>query len=275
MRKIPFKLFLEPACLRFQRVSFYNHPLTAHPLGQRFLLVKDFAAKFLVLFLFILPAMAFARQEAWIKVESGAVLYLSPYDSEWIPVSEKQKIPIKTYLLTKTGARATIFKETTGYELPSAAYFFGEDLFYKNRVEIVAALTRIEAEQLPVNTSEPGQENSKTLGLTYGEVKEEAGKFKSIPHEQERYRAVKWFMKNGQNDAALLSLKRTMTKFPALYLKLHYVEQLFSLYHLLELNGFLLEESKRLLAIRQSEAFRKTVRNWHEVAKKELVQAGR
>jgi hypothetical protein len=79
-------------------------------------------------------------------------------------------------------------------------------------VEIVAALTRIEAEQLPVNTHEPGQENRKTLGLIYGEAKEAATPSGTIPYEKERNQAINGFGA-WQYGAALLSLKRTMTKF--------------------------------------------------------------
>jgi hypothetical protein len=225
-----------------------------------------------VILISVLPAIAFSQSEAWIKVDSGAVLYLSPPNSEWIPVSEKQKIPVKTYLLTKPGAKAFLFKETTAYELPAAAYFFGEDVFYKSRVDLVAALTRIEAEQLPANTHAPGDEDRKTLGLIYGEIKEAATAEGAIPYEKERAQAVDWFSAHGQYDEALLSLKRMMTKFPALYLRQAYVEQLLVLYYRLELYGFLLEESNRLLTIKSSEAFNRTVKNWHELAKKQLIK---
>jgi hypothetical protein len=219
-----------------------------------------------------LASAAFSQSEVWIKVDSGTVLYLAPAGAEWIPVSKKQKIPAKTYLLSKPGAKAILFQETTAYELPPAAYFFVDDVFHKSRVDLVAALARIEAEQLPVNTRDPGQENRKTLGLIYGEAPEASVSAGPIPFEQERESAVSWFAAHGHYGAALLSLKRAMTKFPALYLRQAHAEQLLSLYGHLELYGFLLEESNRLLALRSSEAFHHVVKEWNDTAKRKLVK---
>ena len=227
--------------------------------------------RLLIIVGFLAPA-AFSQSEVWIKVDSGTVLYLAPAGAEWIPVSKKQKIPVKTFLLSKPGAKAILFQETTVYELPPAAYFFVDDIFHKSRVDLVAALTRIEAEQLPVNTREPGRENRKTLGLIYGEAPEASSVAGAIPFEQERASAIRWFAANGQYGAALLSLKRAMTKFPALYLRQTYAEQLLSLYSHLELYGFLLEESNRLLALKSSEAFHRIVKDWNETAKRKLVK---
>jgi hypothetical protein len=81
-----------------------------------------------ILAIILFPAFAFAQAETWMKVDSGAVLYLSPLSSEWIPVSQKQKMPAKTYVLTKPGAKAVLFKETEAYDLPAASYFFVEDI---------------------------------------------------------------------------------------------------------------------------------------------------
>lgn len=219
-----------------------------------------------------LASAAFSQSEVWIKVDSGTVLYLAPAGAEWIPVSKKQKIPAKTFLLSKPDAKAILFQETTAYELPPAAYFFVDDIFHKSRVDLVAALTRIEAEQLPANTREPGQENRRTLGLIYGEAPEASPSAGAIPFEQEREAAIQWFAAHGQYGAALLSLKRAMTKFPALYLRQAYAEQILSLYSHLELYGFLLEESNRLLALKSSEAFQRVVKEWNETAKRKLVK---
>ena len=219
-----------------------------------------------------LSSAAFSQSEVWIKVDSGTVLYLAPAGAEWIPVSKKQKIPAKTFLLSKPDAKAVLFQETTVYELPPAAYFFVDDLFHKSRVDLVAALTRIEAEQLPVNTREPARENRKTLGLIYGEAPEASPVAGAIPFERERESAIRWFAVHGRYGAALLSLKRAMTKFPALYLRQAYAEQLLSLYSHLELYGFLLEESNRLLVLKSSDAFHSVVKDWNETAKRKLVK---
>lgn len=219
-----------------------------------------------------LSSAALSQSEVWIKVDSGTVLYLAPAGAEWIPVSKKQKIPAKTFLLSKPDAKAILFQETTVYELPPAAYFFVDDLFHKSRVDLVAALTRIEAEQLPVNTREPARENRKTLGLIYGEAPEASPVAGAIPFERERESAIRWFAVHGRYGAALLSLKRAMTKFPALYLRQAYAEQLLSLYSHLELYGFLLEESNRLLVLKSSDAFHSVVKDWNETAKRKLVK---
>ena len=187
-------------------------------------------AKFFIFCISLLPLTAMAQTEVWIKVDSGAVLYLSPYDSEWIPVSEKQKIPSKTYLSTKAATRATLFRETAAYPLPADAYFYVEDAFEKSRVEIVAALTRIEAAQLPVNIQAPDDQRQKTLGLTYGEKKPANESTGEVPHEAARHRAIRWFVEHEQPHAALLSLKRMLTKFPSLYAKQQYVDQLLFFY---------------------------------------------
>ena len=225
-----------------------------------------------IIFALLFPATVLSQAEVWIKLDRGAALYLSPASSEWIPVSAKQKIPAKTYVLTKPETAAVLFRETTSYELPPSSYFFVEDVFQKSRVELVAALTRIEAEQLPVNTYEPGEENRRPLGLIYGESREASPAEGTIVFEREREQTVTWFIAQGRHAAALLCMKRAMTKFPALYLRQAYAEQLLWLYNRLELYGFLLEESSRLLALQSSEAFQQTVKAWNETAKRKLVR---
>ena len=218
------------------------------------------------------PSLAVGQTEGWIKVEAGTARYLDPYQATWAPVSDGQQVRLHAYLLTQAAARAFLFKETNAVELPPSAYFYLEDVLPKTRVEVVAALTRIEVSQLPVNTNEPGKGEPKTIGLTYGQPVQDAQTTEAVPYEQERYQAVQWFYERGRLDAALLSLKRTMTKFPRLYTREAYVEQLFHLYSELALYGFLLDESKRLLKAGVSEQFDVMVHHWHGLAKDRLIQ---
>ncbi|HEX9653476.1 MAG TPA: hypothetical protein VGA99_07180 [bacterium] len=227
---------------------------------------------FVRLIAFFFPVLAFAQTNIWIKLDVGTALYLEPSQMQWIPVSEKQELPAKSYLMTRPGVRARLFRNTDEYTLPANAYFFIEDVFSKSRVEIVACLTQIEAEQLPVNNVEPGNSPQKTLGLTYGQTPNEEKVADGIPFEMERLNAINWFYENARLDAALLSLKRMMTKFPNLYLSEYHVERLLHLYNELQLYGFLLDESTRLLNVRKSEKFSQIVASWHQIARKNLLE---
>lgn len=218
------------------------------------------------------PSLAMGQTNGWIKVEAGTALYLDPYQATWGPVSDGQQVLLHSYLLTQAEARAFLFKETKAVELPPSAYFYLEDVIPKTRVEVVAALTRIEVSQLPVNTNEPGERVPRAIGLTYGHPVKEAQTMEAVPYEKQRYQAIQWFYERGRLDAALLALKRTMTKFPQLYAEEAYVEQLFHLYSQLALYGFLMDESKRLLKAGVSEQFDVMVHHWHGVAKDRLIQ---
>jgi hypothetical protein len=224
------------------------------------------------LLIMLFPLAGFAQTNVWIKVDAGAALYLETAKMQWIPVSEKQELPAKSYLMTKPGARAQVFRDTDEYSLPADSYFFIEDVFSKSRVEIVGALTQIEAEQLPVNTVEPGNSQQKVVGLTYGKNPSEEKTADEIPFGKARLNAINWFYENARQDAALLSLKRMMTKVPNLYLSEYYVERLLHLYHELQLFGFLLDESTRLLNVRKSEKFNQIVTNWNQIARQNLLQ---
>jgi len=227
--------------------------------------------RLIIILVLIVPTVVHSQHKVWIKVEKGAVFYLSPLESDWVPVSEKEKIPVKTCLMTKDSIIASIFKETTVYRLPSNSYFFVDDIFDRERMEIVAALTRIEAEQLPQNMREPDEESVKTIGLIYGKPQIELKRGDEILYETERVNAIRWFVIQGNHSAALLSLKRMVTRYPQAYLNREYVDQLFTLYSWFGFYGFLLEESKLLLTIQNSEAYNKTMRNWYDFAQAKLL----
>ncbi len=213
-----------------------------------------------------------AQTKVWVKIDSGTALYLNPYQQQWLPLSAKEEVLAKTFMLTKKGAKAMLFKETEVYALPESAYFFIEDVLPKSRVEIVAALTQIEAEQLPKSTRE-GRERKLPIGLTYGEnpVDTTSSNTAAIPYLNERLNAIQYFLNSGRYDAALLSQKRLLTKFPVLYQDALQAERLFMLYDKLELYGFLNDETRRLLSIKRSTEFDKMVERWNSIAKTKLL----
>lgn len=234
----------------------------------------------LVCFVYLTAALAFlpgiaasasAQPKVWLKVEKGEVLYLDPYQQRWQPISGKEEIPLRTFVLTKAAAKARLFKETEDYVLPESSYFFAEDVIPKSRVEVVAALTQIEAEQLPRTTREPRER--KPIGLTYGEPAPDTvnSQADAIPYFAERRTAIRYFIDAKRYDAALLSQKRLLTKFPALYQDANEVERLFMLYDKLELYGFLNDETRRLMAIKRSTEFDKMLEQWHQLAKTKLL----
>lgn len=211
---------------------------------------------------------ASAQEDAWIRVVAGEALYLEPYEGTWVPLTAREQVPLHTYALTKPGAEATLYWETEAVPLPTDAYFYLADALPKTQVALVAALTRIEAAQLP-RTAPDGSDPNQTLGLVYGRPAD-AAPLPDIPYAAERAQAVQAFYEAGRADAALLSLKRTMTKYPMLYTEEAYAERLLHLYDELALYGFLLDESKRLLGVEGPEAFGEMVRHWHGVARQRL-----
>ena len=223
--------------------------------------------------LVMLPLKTFAQEKVWIHVEQGIVLYLSPLNSDWEPVTGKDQIPERSYITTKSGVKAHIFKEASAYDVPENAYFFVDDLFERNRLEVIDALVRIEAEQLPVNPD--GADSTKTLGLIYGAPIPQTSGIEAIPFHEERLNAINWFLHHNQQSAALLSIKRTLTKYPRMYLDQNYIERLLSLYSRFELYGYLFEESNRLLMLRTTDTYKETVRAWHNFAQERLREQGK
>lgn len=217
-------------------------------------------------------ALVHAQTKVWVKLEAGDALYLNPYQQQWLPISAKEEVPAKTFLLTKSGAKATLFRGTEVYGAPESAYFFIEDMMPKSRVEVVAALTQIEAEQLPKPVRET-RERKLPIGLTYGENAPDTASSNAaaIPYLDERENAIRYFLDAKRYDAALLSQKRLLTKFPSLYQDAEQAERLFMLYDKLELYGFLNDETRRLLAIKRSNEYDKMVEKWNNVAKAKLL----
>jgi hypothetical protein len=227
-----------------------------------------------VLILMLTPSLASGQSEGWLKVIQGTALYLDPAQHEWVPVADRQQVVLHTYVLTQEATQARLFKETDAVDLPPGAYFYLDDALPKTRVGVVAALTRIEAAQLPATIQAP-DDASRPVGLTYGTAADTTTTSTAIPHREARAQAIRWFLDRERYEAALLSLKRMMTRFPSLYTQQAYVEQLLQLYDRLALHGFLLDESERLLTVRASEPFTRMVHDWHETAKTHLLHRER
>lgn len=224
----------------------------------------------LMLVLVLTPSLASGQSEGWLKIIHGTALYLDPAQHEWVPVADRQQVVLHTYVLTQEATQARLFKETDAVDLPPGAYFYLDDALPKTRVGMVAALTRIEAAQLPANIQAP-DDSSQPVGLTYGAPADTTMTSAAIPHQQAREQAIRWFLDQERYDAALLCLKRMMIRFPSLYAQHAYVEELLQLYDRLSLHGFLLDESERLLKVRASEPFTRMVHDWHEVARERLL----
>lgn len=224
----------------------------------------------------LMPLGAAAQPDVWMKVEAGDVLYLDPEILAWTPAEARQRMPAHAFLLTKADARATLFRATESYEVPAGAYFFVDDVFPRSRVDLVDALARIEASQLPVRTPSREPDAERPLGLTYGARPGSAASADdSVPHHAERRRAVAYFHEQGRYDAALLSLKRSMNKFPDLYADEDNVRLLMDLYAHFRLYGFLLDECDRLMEAPRTEPVTQLARDWHAVAREALALRGR
>lgn len=220
---------------------------------------------------FLTPSLAFGQSGGWLKITAGTALYLDPHQNEWLPADDRQQVSLHTYLLTQETTQARLFNETDAIDLPPAAYFYLDDALPKPRVSIVGALTRIEAAQLPTNIQAP-DDAAKPIGLTYGNPANIPATTSDIPHRRAREQAITWFYDHERYGAALLSLKRMMTRFPDLYAEHVYVEQLLHLYDRLGLYGFLLDESERLLEADAPEPFTRMVHDWNETAKNQLLR---
>ncbi len=244
------------------------------PIGYLLLALPQSILCLTVLLILMTPALSWAQPQVWLDVQAGTALYLDPVQSDWVPVTGKQQIPERTFLLVKPDTRLRLFKEAEVYDVPSPGYFFVEDVAHKDRLEVVAALTRIEAAQLPAPAARPASQQARRIGVTYGQPPGATMRGGTIPYQTERAAAIAWFYEQGRLDAALLSLKRMMARYPSLYLDLAYVKQLLYCYEKLELFGFLLDETKRLMEAGVSADYEQTIEHWHDLATQRLLRDG-
>ncbi len=212
------------------------------------------------------------QNDIWVNIEKGSALFLNPKTMAWEPIVGKQQLPGKTFVLTKEQAILKVFKETDVLSAPARGYFFLTDIFLRDRMQVVEELTAIEAQQLPRSSKPDTMDEKKTVGLTYGVMPGRSSAKPSIPYFQERINAVESFQAQKRYDAALLSLKRTMALFPALYLDSRLANVLCRLYDSLELYGFLYEETNRLMVVQKEGEFGTLIMQWNELAKKKLTK---
>ena len=227
--------------------------------------------KYIVIILLCFTGITKAQDSLWITLEKGAALYLSPLNSEWIPIVAKEKIPVKTFILIKDRSIASIFKKTDQFILPSNSYIFIDDMFKHAKNEIVIALAQIEAEQLPNYNRKKNHDKKKPVGLIFGNEIQRKTNNSYIPHEYERMNAVDWFIESKQYSAALLTLKRMISKYPHAYLNKTYSNRLFTLYEMLKLYGYLLEETRLLENIEDTELHQIVIK-WQDIATQKLTK---
>lgn len=228
-----------------------------------------------ILVLLMMPPLPVrAQPDVWLRVDSGNVFVLTPGHPEWAPAAPRMQVPAAAFLLTHEDARAMLFRATESYDVPQGSYFFVDDAFPRSRLELVDALTRIEASQLP-GSREADDAPQRPFGLTYGAPVPPPPAAISVPYELERRRAVAHFYTSGRFDAALLSLKRSMIRFPELYADEQLVELLLNLYARFKLYGFVLDECERLMERPHVEPVAEVVQQWREIAERELAVAPR
>ena len=218
-----------------------------------------------------MAVMLKAQENVWLKLEKGDAVVLLPKTAQWQPLVSKSEIPSRTFLLTKENSSVKIFVATEIYEVDESNYIFIEDVIEKSRPQLVAELTRIEAEQLPNSEHSVDSLRTNEVGLTYGNQPQIQSSITPIPFRTERFNAVNSFLKHNRYDAAVLTLKRMLVKYPSLYLDQAVVEQLFSLYDRLGLVGFLFDESAKLIPIIKNEVFSNVLMNWNKKAKNTMI----
>jgi hypothetical protein len=226
----------------------------------------------LVVQLLAAVSLSLGQSDIWVNIEKGSALFLNPKTMMWEPIVGKQQLPAKTYVLTKDQAVLRVFKETDVLSAPAGGYFFLADIFLRDRMQVVEELTAIEAQQLPPSSRPDTADEKKVVGLTYGVMAGRASSRPSIPYLEERIKAVESFQAQKRYDAALLSLKRTMALFPALYLHSRLASLLCRLYDSLELYGFLYEETNRLMVVQKEGDFGTMIIQWNELAKNKLTK---
>lgn len=208
-------------------------------------------------------------EQTWVKLETGSAMILDPVTGTWSPLAEKERIPVNTFILTRQSTRLMVFSEVNALECPANAYFWVADVLVKDRNELMHQLVQIEASQLP----SPGnrKRTDSVAGLTYGKESPTDSTAVEIPFRTERLEAVRWFARNSRQDAALLTLKRAMVKFPDLYRNPELVELLFKLYESQQLWGSLFEESRRLMEKPGSPSIASRLKQWNDLARKQLT----
>jgi hypothetical protein len=217
--------------------------------------------------------LANAQLRVWVHVRGGNALFYNPETMNWEPIIEKQQIPAKTFVFTQDIVQFKAFKETNVVDAPSNGYFFLDDIFPRNKMQLVEELTLIEAQQLRSTIKGDSSQQKNVIGLTYGlpsnlKIPDPS---QSIPNFKERENAIYWFYDQQRYDAAVLSLKRLIIQFPSLYYNLKFTELLLKLYDKLELYGFLYSETSWLMTIQKDGELGTSIKHWNDFAKQKLT----
>ncbi|MFZ4619571.1 MAG: hypothetical protein ACOYNS_03360 [Bacteroidota bacterium] len=232
--------------------------------------MKTFLRSAILLLVILAFCVPQSSEQVWVKLEKGDALVLLPTSGQWQPISVKTEIPKRTFLLTKGKSFVKVFHATDMVEVPENCYVFVDDVTVKSKIEVVAELTRIEAEQLPNSDRSKDTLKIPDVGLTYGKRAAAPSDKFSIPYKTERLNMAAAFLRNDRQDGAVLTLKRMMTKYPSLYLDQTIVDQLFTLYERLGLDGFLFDESAKLIALYRNNDFSEKLSRWNTLAKQRL-----
>lgn len=206
----------------------------------------------------------------WVAVEQGSAFYYDVGTMAWVPIVHKEELSRKVFILIKDNSSVKIYTETSSIPVPNNAYFFLEDIGIKSKNDVVGGMIQIEAEYLPVEKGNNAKEGAPAIGLTYGQKPQTGVEHSSIPFYAERVNAIEWFMKAKRYDAAILSLKRMMMKYPMLYNDPAMLETLFSLYDKHELYGLLFDETTRLNTVALPARNNELVQKWYGVSKAKL-----
>lgn len=219
----------------------------------------------------IARAQAVTNELVWVTTDSGFAQYLDPQSMEWVPLTARDKIPLKTYLMVHPDSKITLYYQTEVYPLPSNSYFFLDDVRNRNQDQLVKALTRIEASHLPASTGIDSETSARKIGITYGnETRDNEPGIPNVSHLKERKQAIYWFLDQGRYDASLLMLKRMITQYPMLYKEKDNFDLLCTLYNKLNLIGFLHNETQKLMKMDIDEELKVVALNWKKIIEEKI-----
>jgi hypothetical protein len=177
-------------------------------------------------------------------------------------------------VLTANCDQFKAFKETDVATAPANGYFFLDDIFQRNKLQIVEELTIIESQQLRSTIKGDSSQQKNVFGLTYGmpTTARTTDPQKSIPYFKERENAIYRFFDQRRYDASVLSLKRLIVQYPSLYYNMKLTELLLKLYEKLELYGFIYSETNWLLLVQKDGDFGSSLKSWNDFAKQKLIK---
>lgn len=210
------------------------------------------------------------KDSLWVTVSKGAAVYLNPYTNSWEPIAQKQQIREHTFLLTKNNSEVVIYNQEQTVKISSNMYVYLNDLFVENKNQLMSKLNKIQMDQLPkTEIDKTGKKRS--IGLTFGALTKPKIEI-DIPYLKERINTVNYLDNENNSKAALLTLKRLMTKYPEMYFDYNYTKKLFDYYSEYNLKGMLYDESLALKQMDVDEKLKQFVISSHDKIKAELIK---